>query len=138
MLNQEIEVAAAIGGSPFLIKQFIHTLNFLKIPSHFEIANLFNIIKIDEDFTVFAAHFGSITWTSKDEAAWQAIRGSALPLGLSWIFYYIRKQQDDFFQESGAHSDKTFDKRMLTLFDIKHSIKFHEPKLNYLDPLYCL
>ena len=138
MLNQEIEVAAAIGGSPFLIKQFIHTLNFLKIPIHFEIVNFFQIIKLDEDFTVFATHRSSTIWTSENEAAWQAIRGAAMPLGLSWIFYYIRKQQDDFFQERGAHNDETFDKRMLTLFDIKHSIIFREPKLNYLDPLYCL
>lgn len=127
-MSEQNHVAAAIGGKPAEIEQFINVVKSAGIIDEHEIIPLFKVLKLYKDLSIFVYYQHCCEWFILSEETWRSLCELADNQKLSWVFYRVGSFCQDI--DWNDNSDKSyFDKRMLKLFEIRHPIHFKHPKL---------
>lgn len=125
-------VAAAMGGKPAAVQQFVEAIKTANIPDGDEILPLFKIIELYDDLTLFAFYQHHSQWFSICEETWCYLCQLANQFELSWVFYRAGIECYD-TDESDNSEAVYFDERMFELFAIQHPICLKHPKLKMLE-----
>ncbi len=127
-MSEQNHVAAAIGGKPAEIEQFIKIVKSVGIIDEDEIIPLFKVLNLYKDLSIFVYYQHHCEWFTLSEETWRSLCKLTEVYKLSWVFYRIGYFCQD-IDWNNNRDEKYFDKRMLKLFEIRHPIYFKHPKL---------
>jgi hypothetical protein len=134
MITYRNEVAAAIGGKPDAIEKFAKAVKQANLPDKMEILKHFQVIKIEDDFSVCAVYFSSVSWFIEAEETWEKLTEMADKAGLFHVFYRIGEDINDIkVSTKFLIGDNNYECRMEDIFSISRSILFNYPNLNCLN-----